>query len=187
MPRPYTNPPSSCPRNATGLMTWPMSTASTAESTRTVPVSASTATSVACAHAPWSAAVASNFALASIASPAPRARAASATDRPPSLSLRAFAAATDVPHAEREADTATGRPRLIRVDLGGGAVEERAKIRSVPRVAGRRRVARARDVAASQLERRDPELARDEVEMGLRREHVLRLTWRTHMPAGHVV
>ena len=73
------------------------------------------------------------------------------------------------------------------MDLGRGAVEERAKIRSVPRVAGRRRVARARDVAASQLERRDPELARDEVEMGLRPEHVLRLARRAHVAPGHVV
>ena len=57
----------------------------------------------------------------------------------------------------------------------------------MPWLAGRRQVAGARDVAAPQLERRDAELARDEIEVRLRREDVLRLSRGAHVPAGHVI
>ncbi len=78
-------------------MTWPTSTTATAESSRTVPVSASTAASIAMAQAPWSAAVASNFADASIVSPGPSDLAASATLVPPSFAWSACAAASAAP------------------------------------------------------------------------------------------
>src|SRR2546423_8962245 len=63
------------------------------------------------------------------------------------------AAAAHVPDAEREPDAAPGRPRLIGTDLGGGAIQQRAEIRTVPRLAGRRRIAGASDGAPAAIER----------------------------------
>ena len=97
------------------------------------------------------------------------------------------AAAPDVPHAEGEADPAPGRTCRRGVDLRCGTVQERAQVRAVPGLAGRGDLAGPREVAPSHLERCDPELPRDEVEMRLRREDVLRLAGRAHVPAGHLI
>ncbi len=97
------------------------------------------------------------------------------------------AAAAHVAHAEREPDASPDGARRIGADLGRGAIEQRAKVWPVPWFAGRGRIAGAGDVAPSQLERREAELPRDEIEVRLRREDVLRLSGRAHVPAGHLI
>ena len=110
-------------------------------------------------------------------------------DRPvaPEAKRDGRAPAAHVPNAEREADAATPRPRAVGVDVESRAIQQRGEVGPVPRLAGRRGIARAGDVAPTQLERCDAELACDEVEVRFRREHVLRLPRRAHVAARHLV
>src|SRR2546427_232982 len=266
-PSPKMNPPSSCPRAATGLMTVPTSATRTASRTRRCPVSRSTSTSRAYAYTALT--FAALVCSATISSGAAR-RAASANGAPGAtsssfaLSLRAASSAappctgvTRLPpmpasrgvfsvvprrtvirssgipssaatirwksvccpppwsatavstpplsahrrepldaalpveperdralppsartRAQRDPSAVTAAARRVPPSLAPQRREHLVRRRVVPHVALDVDLAAADGVALAELERVEPQLARDEVDVRLGREHVLRLARR---------
>ena len=102
------------------------------------------------------------------------------------------AAAADMPDPERDAPAppvhlARRRERWAIAGRSAQARKHRRAVRAVPRLPGNVDVTVSHDVALSELERIDPEVARDEIDVRLRGERVLRLSRRARVPGGHLV